>query len=61
MIKCSRLEEYKNIEEKITKDVRKLFRLKIKKKKRTNNAAIKGIRNLFRLRKKINAIKCRKL
>ena len=33
MIKCSRLEEYKNIEEKITKDVRKLFRLKIKKKK----------------------------
>ena len=53
MKKISRLEYFKNIEEIKIKDVRNLFRLKKKnKKKETNDAAIKGIRNLFRLRKR---------
>ena len=49
-MKSSGLEEDKNIEEKIIKDVKNLFRLK-KLKKEANGAAIKGIRNLFRLKK----------
>ena len=50
-LECSRLEEDENMEENITKDVRNLFRLK-KLKKETNDATIKGITNLFRLKKK---------
>ena len=50
-MKGSRLEEDKNIEENIIKDVRNLFRLK-KLKKETNDAAIKGIRNRFRLKER---------
>ena len=57
-MKSSRLEEYKNIEENIIKDVRNLFRLK-KLKKETKEAAIKGIRNLFRLKKVNKTIKYR--
>ena len=53
MKKISRLEYFKNIEEIKIKDVRNLFRLKKKnKKKETNDAAIKGIRNLFIPRKR---------
>ena len=47
LMKNSWLEEYKNIEENIMKDVKKHFRLK-KLKKTTNNTAIEGIRNLGR-------------
>ena len=49
-MKSSRLEEDKNIEENIIKDVRHRFRLR-KTKKETNAAAIKGIINLLRLKK----------
>ena len=50
LVKNSRLEEEnKNIEEKIITDIRNLFRLKKLNKKERNDAAIKGIRNLFRL------------
>ena len=56
MMKTSRREEYKNIEENIDKDVRNLFSLK-KLKKETNVAAVSGIRNLFRLKKENKAIK----
>ena len=59
-MKSSRLEEDKNMEENIIKDVRNLFRLR-KLKKETNDAVIKGIRNHFRLKKKKKEIKCRKL
>ena len=45
------LKEYKIIEENIIKDGRNPFRLK-KLKKAANDAAINGIRNLFRLKKK---------
>ena len=48
----SGLEEDKNIEANIIKDVRNLFRLK-------KEIAIKGIRNLFRLEKENKAIKDR--
>ena len=40
-MKSSGLEEYKNIEENIIKDVRNVFSLK-KLKKETNDVAIKG-------------------
>ena len=43
-------EEYKNIKENMSKNVKSLFRQK-KLKKETNDAAIKGIRNLLRLKK----------
>ena len=57
-MKISKLEEDKNKEENIIKDVKNLFRLK-KLKKETNDVAIKGIRNLFRLKKQNKAIKYR--
>ena len=50
-MEISGLEEEKNIDENIIKDVRNLFRLN-KLKKETNDAAIKGIRNIFRLIKR---------
>ena len=60
MRKSPKLEEDKNIEEDIIKDIRNLFRLK--KLKRTNKlSAIKGIRNCFRLKKENKVIKDRKL
>ena len=46
----SKREEYENIKENIIKDVRNLFTFK-KLKQETNDAAIKGIRNIFRLNK----------
>ena len=46
-MKSSRCEEDKNIEENLIKDLRNPFTLK-KLKKETNEAAIKGIRNIFR-------------
>ena len=49
MMESSSPEKDKNIEENIIKDVRHLFGLN-KIKKETNDAAIKGIRNLFRLK-----------
>ena len=46
MMKSSRLEEEeKNVEEKIMKNIRNLFRIK----KELNDTTIKDIRNLFRL------------
>ena len=56
LIKGSRLEEDKNREENIIKDVGNLFRLN-KLKKETNGTAIKGTRNLFRLKKENKVIK----
>ena len=56
MMKISRLEEDKNIEENIIKDVRNLFRLK-NFKKEPNDTAIKDISNLFRLKKEKKSIK----
>ena len=50
MVKSSRFEEDKNIEENITKDVINLFRLR-KLKKETRDTAIKDIIKLFRLKK----------
>ena len=55
MMKSSRLEEDKDIEENIIKDVWNLFRLK-KLKKEINNAAIKGKKNLL-LKREDKAIK----
>ena len=52
-MKSSRLQEYKNIEENIIKDVRNLFRLKEKGKIR-NKWQLKVIRNLFRQKNKQN-------
>ena len=53
MMKSSRLKEYKYIKENMIKDVWNFYRLKKKKKKKeTNKAAIKGIRNIFRLKRK---------
>ena len=49
-MKSSSLEEYKIIEENIIKDVGDLFSLKTHKK-RNNDVTIKGIKNLFRLKK----------
>ena len=57
MMKSSRLEEDKDIEQNIINDVRNFFRLK-KLKKEINNAAIKGKRNLL-LKREDKAIKCR--
>ena len=51
MMKSSMLEEDKNIERNIIKDVRNLLRLK-KLKKETNATTNKDIRNLFRLKKR---------
>ena len=56
MMKISRLEEDKNIEENIIKYVRNLFRLK-NFKKEPNDTAIKDISNLFRLKKEKKPIK----
>ena len=56
MIKGSRLEEDKNREENIIKDVGNLFRLN-KLKKETNDTSITGIRNLFRVKKENKVIK----
>ena len=50
MMEISRVEEDKNIEENIIKDVRNLFTLK-KLKQKTNGGAIKGIRNLKGIRR----------
>ena len=58
MMKSSRFDQYKNIEENIIKYVRNLFRLK-KLKKETNDTAIKGIKNLFRLKKENRAFENR--
>ena len=57
-MKSSRLEEDKDIEENINKNVKNLFILK-KLKKETHDATIKGIKNPFRLRKENKAIKYR--
>ena len=54
-MKISRREEYKNIKENLIKDVRNLFKLK-KIKKGTNDAAVTGIINHFRLEKKIRQL-----
>ena len=54
-MKSSRREEYKNIKENLIKDVRNLFKLK-KLKKGTNDAAVTGIINHFRLEKKIRQL-----
>ena len=47
-MKSSTLQEDENVEEKIIQDVWNLFKFK-KLKKETNDAAMKDIRNLFRL------------
>ena len=49
-MKTARLEEDKNVEDNINKDVRNLFRLK-KLKNEINYSAIKDIKNVFRLKK----------
>ena len=61
-MKSSRLEEdiEENIEENIIKDVRNLLRLKTMKIE-TSDAAIKGIRSLFRIKKKIKQLNTEKL
>ena len=56
LTKSPRPEEHENMEEKIIRYVKNLFILN-KLKKETNDAAIKGIRNLFRLEKKIKELK----
>ena len=56
MMGSSALEEDKNIEGNIIKDVRNLFTLN-KLKKETNDAAFKGKRNPFRLKKQIKQLK----
>ena len=58
MMKYSKLEEDKNIENNIIKDVRNSFRSK-NLRKEENCTAIKDIRNLFRLKKENKAIKNR--
>ena len=50
MMERSRPEEHENIEENKIKDVRNLFRLQ-KLEKETTDAAIEGLRNLFKLEK----------
>ena len=52
MMKSSWLEEDKNIEDNLIKDVRNFCRLK-KLKKEINDTTTKDIRNLFKLKKKI--------
>ena len=59
-MKRSRLKEHKNIEENIIKNERYIFRLK-KLKKESNDSAIKGITNLFRLKSENKGIKYRYL
>ena len=49
-MEMSRVEEDKNIEENIIKDVKNLFKLK-KLNQETNDAAIKRIKNLKGIRK----------
>ena len=51
-MKRSRSHKDKNIEINVIKDIRNHSKLK-KLKSKTNDAATKGIRNLFRLKKKI--------
>ena len=58
-MKYLKLEENKNIENSIIKDVRNSFRSK-KLRKEENCTAIKDIRNLFRLKKENKAIKKKK-
>ena len=58
MMESWELEEDKNMEENIIKDLRNLFRLD-NLKKETNDAAINGIRNLFWFKKENQAIKDR--
>ena len=55
-MKSSRLEEDKNMEQNIIKDVRYIFKLK-KLKKETNDARFKHLRNLFRLKIENKVIK----
>ena len=55
-MKSSRLEEDKNKEDNVIKDVRNLFRLK-KIKKETNDTIIKDIRKFFRLKQENKVIK----
>ena len=55
-MKSSGLEEDRNIEKNINKNVRNLFRLN-KLEKETNDAAIKGIRNVCRHKNKIKQLK----
>ena len=50
IMKMSKFAEDKNAEKNIIRNVRNLFRLKILKKE-ANDAAIKGIRYLFKLKK----------
>ena len=60
MMKSSRPEEYRYIEENIIRDERKIFRLrKLKKNPKKHDATIEGITNLFWLKKENKAIKCR--
>ena len=56
MMERSRFEEKKNKLHKIIKDVTNIFRSK-KLRKETNDTAIKYIRNLSRLKKKIKQFK----
>ena len=60
-MKSSRLEEDKNIKEKIIKDVRNLFKLEKKLKNKQIDTTIKVVRNIFRLKKENKVIKDRKL
>ena len=55
-MKSSGLEEDRNIEKNINKNVRNIFRLN-KLEKETNDAAIKGIRNVCRQKNKIKQLK----
>ena len=55
-MKSSKLEEDKNIEDDIIKNVRNLLRLK-QLQKETNDITIKDIRNIFRLKKENKVIK----
>ena len=58
MTKSSWFEEDNNIEDSIINDGRNLFTSK-KLKKETNDAPIKGTRNLFKLKKENEALKGR--
>ena len=49
MMKSSRLEKGKNIEDNVIKDAKNIFRLK----KEIDDSTIKDLRNLFRLKKEI--------
>ena len=55
-MKSSGLEEDRNIEKNINKNVRNLFKLN-KLEKETNDAAIKGIRNVCRQKIKMKQLK----